>query len=110
MQVKDLGLTFEVDLQVSREALSSLRRLADVSSDLRAKYIWIQVIGFAMVRAALLRKFLELMPLLHELVLPECVPEYNLLVYLVDLVEPCARTNPRLRNVRFKDGTVEFLW
>ena len=68
------------------------------------------VIAFAMVRAALLRKFLKLMPLLHELVLPECVPEDNLLVYLVDLVEPCARTNPRLRNVRFKDGTVEFLW
>ena len=109
MQLQDLNKTFKVNLEASTEAKNSLRKLKEVSPDDRAKYIRIEVIGFAMVRARLLRSFLELMPLLHELVLPEWAPEKHLLVYLLDLVEPCARTNPRLHIVRFQDGTGERL-
>ena len=110
MQLQDLNKTFKVNLEASTEAKNSLRKLKEVSPDDRAKYIRIEVIGFAMVRARLLRSFLELMPLLHELALPEFAQEKNLLVLLCDFGERFGRTNPRLRMVRFGDGTQAPLW
>ena len=110
VQWEDLYKTFKINLQASREAKNSLRKLKEVSANDRAKYYRIEVTGFAMVRARLLRSCLQLMPLLHELVLPECTSEKHLLVFLCDVVEPCGKTNPRLRIVRFQDGTQEPLW
>ena len=110
VKVHDVNQTFQVDLENTPEALHLLRKLERESPDARARYVRITVSGFAMVRRKLLGKFLDLMPLLHELVLPDRINNDHLLLFLTDVVEGCARSNPRLQKVVFEDGSEENLW
>ena len=87
-----------------------LRALQEKTVDDRARYVRIVVRGFAQIRAALLQKIVEAMPLLHEMLLPDREWEPNLLVVLCDFVEPLAVSNPRLRSIIFKGEKIERLW
>ena len=110
VKVQEVNKTLEVNLESTREALDLLRKLEGEPPDARAKYVRITVSGFAMVRRKLLRKFLDIMPLVHELVLPDRANNDHLLLFLTDVVEGCARSSPRLQKVIFEDGSEENLW
>ena len=110
VKVQEVNKTLEVNLESTREALDLLRKLEKEPPDVRAKYVRITVSGFAMVRRKLLRKFLDIMPLVHELVLPDRANNDHVLLFLTDVVEGCAISCPRLQKVIFEDGSEKKLW
>mmetsp|Transcript_58370 Transcript_58370/g.155368 ORF Transcript_58370/g.155368 Transcript_58370/m.155368 type:complete len:202 (-) Transcript_58370:97-702(-) len=110
VQWSEVTESFAVDLESPRDAKARLRNLESQTPDMRARYSRIIVYGFAVVRVALLKRFLDILPLLHELMLPDRVRDPNLLVFLADMLEDCAQTNPRLREVVFQDNREEKMW
>ncbi len=110
IDVKAVCETFTVDLECPVQAIERLRKLESQPAAHGASFVRIVVFGIAFVRKGLLKKFLEHMPLLHEIVLPDRKREPNLLVALCDIVEDCSKSNPRLRSVVFEDGVDELLW
>jgi len=108
--VADVCQTLEIDLEQPTQCLERLRKLADRPYDELAAYVRLVVFGFAMVREKILKRILDLLPLLHEIMLPDRKREPSILVCLCDIVETCAKTNPGLHNVIFEDNTVESLW
>merc|ERR1740123_1628254 len=109
VDVSDIKLTCTVDLERPAQAVARLRDLEAQPSEC-AKYVRIVVYGFAAIRSALLKKFLEALPLLHEIALPDRARDPTLLVFLCDLVEQCAKSNPRLQDAIFEDKSMEALW
>merc|ERR1712242_596680 len=71
VDVAAICLTFTVDLESPVDAIKLLSELESKSLDDRAQCVRLVVYGFALLRRALLRKFFEALPLLHELVLPD---------------------------------------
>lgn len=110
MDKDDMHRAIEVDLENPKQAYQLLKALQQTRPDELAKYVRITVKGFAWIRAAVLHAIVETMPSLHEMWLPDREWELNLLVVLCDFVEPLCDTNPRLREIVFKDYRKEALW
>ena len=106
--------TYAVDLESPADAVARLSQVSAMPLHVRARYVRLVVWGFAGLREEILKKFLKLFPLLHEMVLPDRKREANLLVYLCDILEDCASSNPRLRDTVFQDTLMvecpEQLW
>ena len=71
IDVKAVCETFAVDLECPVQAIERLRKLESQPAAHGASFVRIVVFGIAFVRKGLLKKFLEHMPLLHEIVLPD---------------------------------------
>jgi len=110
VRVSSVTKVFTVNLESSADAMRRLRWLEVQPLEERAQYVRMVVYGFALVRVQLLQRLLESMPLLHEVMLPDRMPDATLCVFLCDIVEKCAKSNPRLRDVIFRNNKVEFLW
>lgn len=109
-EVSAVNLIITVDLGSPIDVAQKMQVLESQHPDENARYVRIVVFGFAAVYEKLLRKMLEAMPLLHEIVLADRAKEPTLLVFLCDVVENCAKSNPRLREAIFEDDTSESLW
>ena len=102
--------TFSVDLECPQEAITKLQTLESEAAAYGAAFVRMVVFGIAYVRRGLLKKLLDRLPLVHELLLPDRKREPSLLVAVCDIVEGSWRMNPRLRTVVFADGVEEQLW
>ena len=76
----------------------------------RAQYVRLSVSGFSVIRAQMLIRVLRMMPLVHEIVLPDRLMENNFFISLITVLEECAQYNPRLCEVVFADGSAESIW
>lgn len=106
----DRWRSFEVDLESPANAFQLLQFLESQTPEDRAMYVRLVICGFAVVRVNFLKRFICKMPMLSELLLPDRAKNPTILVYLCDMVETLSRTNPRLCNVIFEDGSEELLW
>ena len=89
---------------------SVLRELKAVAPDERAKNVRLVVYNFATCYMGFVRKILDLLPLVHDIVLPDRDKTSPLLVGLSFLIEDCKISNPRLRRAIFAGGDGEQLW
>lgn len=110
VEVAAISQTLQIDLEMPKRIRALVHGLEGSSVEERAKYVRLVVYGFAAIRSALLQRVCAVLPLLHEIVLPDRVRESYLLVALTDTIERCASSNPRLRDVVFEDGCVEAVW
>mmetsp|Transcript_79807 Transcript_79807/g.222167 ORF Transcript_79807/g.222167 Transcript_79807/m.222167 type:complete len:240 (+) Transcript_79807:91-810(+) len=110
IQASSVNQTLCVNLENPFECNAQVQRLWNQTPETRASYCRVVLYGFASLRAHFLKRILQCLPLVYELVLPDREKNLTLLVYLCDLVEGCAQICPRLREVVFKDGSSEVLW
>ena len=106
----DLDEGLEIDLDDVAECMQKREALKKVCRDDCAKCSRMVIWGFASVRARLVDMFLKFLPLLHELVLPDLEEDPQVLALLSSMAEQRSRSNPRLRDVIFMDGTCVSLW
>ena len=106
-QVKQM---LAIDLECTSAASEVHRCLEAASIHERATYVRLIVRGFSVIRAQILKSVLHMMPLVHEIVLPDRLMENNLFISLITVLEDCAHKNPRLCEVVFADGSAESIW
>mmetsp|Transcript_68084 Transcript_68084/g.121281 ORF Transcript_68084/g.121281 Transcript_68084/m.121281 type:complete len:290 (-) Transcript_68084:80-949(-) len=77
-----------------------------------ARHVRIVILGFETtgMQTNMLLRFCRVLPMLHELCFADKEMTWELLLSMCDLMEKCAQTNPRLRDVIFKDGSVVPIW
>eukprot|EP00811_Abedinium_folium_P008285 NODE_17654_length_932_cov_5.547826.p1 GENE.NODE_17654_length_932_cov_5.547826~~NODE_17654_length_932_cov_5.547826.p1 ORF type:complete len:246 (+),score=62.52 NODE_17654_length_932_cov_5.547826:85-738(+) len=109
VDVSSMCETLTVDLDAP-QAVDQLRELEASTDAANATFVRVAVNGFSMLRATLLRRILACLPFVHQLQLPDRAQDPSLLVFLCDVIEPCAERNPRLRDIIFSDGSMEKLW
>ena len=110
IKMNDICDIFTVDLENIRNVKKKLQEREALPRYEEAKCVRFVIYGFAMICEKIIRKILDTMPLVHELVLPDRSMEPTLQVFLCDLVERCTHNNPRLRTVIFRDGRKMDLW
>ena len=109
VKAADVCQIYKLNLETSEaHVLEALQQLEAKSPDDRATYIRIVVWNFAAVRMRALKCFLEKLPLVHELFLPDrdfCPFHLLAMIELVNrnLYQSC----PKLRWIVFGDGTAQ---
>ena len=92
----DVNLTLSVDLECAEDVRALKDHLTWTPLNEAAKVVRLVVYGFTDIRTKPLELICPLLPLLHELVLPDRTKEYDLFVLLYDLVQTLALSNPKL--------------
>ena len=110
VSIQQIKRVVEIDLDDVADCMQKREALKKVCRDDCAKCSRMVIWGFASVRARLVDMFLKFLPLLHELVLPDLEEDPQVLALLSSMAEQSARSNPRLRDVIFRDGTCVSLW
>jgi hypothetical protein len=110
VSIEQIYSIVEIDLDDVTACMQKREALKHVCRDDCAKCSRMVIWGFAGVRARLVDMFFEFLPLLHELVLPDWEEDPQVLALLSSMAEQRARSNPRLRDVIFRDGTCVSLW
>ena len=101
----------EIEIDDMRACHENLETLKTLTHDERAVCVRMVIWGLGgPFRCTVLKWFLDWLPLLHELVLPDWKEEAQLMDFLRKDLGQRARENPRLRDVIFMDGTCEPLW
>ena len=102
--------TLTVDLENVVEFAAKLKSVKYMTRSFRAQCVRLEVWHFADNRGYMLSRMLQMLPMVHQLVLPDWERDTHVLAFITGMVDARPRCNPQLREVIFMDGTSVPLW
>eukprot|EP00931_Biecheleriopsis_adriatica_P021637 TRINITY_DN14098_c0_g1_i1.p1 TRINITY_DN14098_c0_g1~~TRINITY_DN14098_c0_g1_i1.p1 ORF type:complete len:209 (+),score=42.63 TRINITY_DN14098_c0_g1_i1:141-767(+) len=102
----DVVKDYQIDMQ-QKEIFELLTMMEGKTKDERAKYIRLVIWNFSMAHIRVAFRFIEKLPLIHEVIFPDMDKTPVNLLVIAKLLEETDGANPRLRVIGFRDGDEE---